>query len=220
MKATKSLNLVKIHLGCGKNALDGFMNFDNNIFLFFRHVPFSEKFLGLFNFVPKWFCEFISVARKKNIKYCDASKKLPFKDSTVDLIYSCHMLEHLDKDESKTFFNESYRVLKKNGVMRLVVPDFHKLTEQYKNDNDVEKFIRNSCLVGKKPKTVIKKLQYLIQGHGWHHQMFNNKSLTLFKKLKFSSVELLDPGKTNLNYQTSIDYFERNNESLYFEFIK
>ena len=220
MRVTKSPNLLKIHLGCGKNALDGFINFDNNIFLFLKHIPFIEKFLGLFNFVPKWFCEFVSVARKKNIRYCDASKRLPFKDSTVDLIYSCHMLEHLDKDESNFFFNESYRVLKRNGVMRIVVPDFHKLIDQYKKDKDVEKFIRNSCLVGKKPKTTIKKLQYLLQGHGWHHQMFNDESLTSFKKLDFSRVELLDPGKTNLNYQTSIDYFERDNESLYFEFVK
>ena len=220
MKVTKAKNLVKIHLGCGKNALDGFINFDNNIFLFFKYVPHIESFFDLFDFIPKWFCEFISVARQKNIRYCDASKKLPFKDSSVDLIYSCHMLEHLDKDESKTFFNESYRVLKKNGVMRIVVPNFHKLIEQYKNDNDVEKFIRNSCLVGKKPKNILKKLQYLFQGHGWHHQMFNEKSLALFKKLKFSTVELLDPGKTNLNYQTSIDFYERYNESLYFEFVK
>ena len=110
--------------------------------------------------------------------------------------------------------------IKKDGVMRIVVPDFHKLIDQYKKDKDVEKFIRNSCLVGKKPKTSIKKLQYLLQGHGWHHQMFNDESLTSFKKLDFSRVELLDPGKTNLKYHTSIDYFERDNESLYFEFVK
>tara|TARA_B100001248_G_C27337556_1_gene434604 strand:+ start:123 stop:785 length:663 start_codon:yes stop_codon:yes gene_type:complete len=220
MKETKASNFVKIHLGCGKNALDDFMNFDNNIFLLFKHVPLIEKLLGLFNFVPKWFCEFIAIAKKNDIRYCDASKRLPFKDSTVDLIYSCHMLEHLDKKESNTFFEESYRVLKDNGLMRIVVPDFNILIEKYKNDNDVENFIRNSCLVGKKPKTIIKKLQYLLQGHGWHHQMFNKDSLIFFKRHKFSKVELLDPGKTNLNYETSINYNERDNESLYFEFIK
>lgn len=211
---------VKIHLGCGKNALGGFLNFDNNLFLFFKFIPYIENILGIFDFVPKWFCEFITIARKKDIKYCDASKKIPFKDSSVDLIYSCHMLEHLDKSEAEMFFNESYRVLKTRGIMRLVVPDFQRLIEKYNTDNNVETFIRGSCLVGKKPKTVIKKLQYLIQGHGWHHQMFNKDSLKVFKKLKFSHVELLEPGKTNLKYSTSIDYNEREHESLYFEFIK
>ena len=67
--------------------------------------------------------------------YCDASKRLPFKDASVDLIYSCHMLEHLDKNESNTFFDESYRVLKHNGLLRIVVPDFNKLIEKYRNDN-------------------------------------------------------------------------------------
>ena len=68
MEENKTTNLVKIHLGCGKNALDDFMNFDNNIFLFFKHVPLIEKLLGLFNFVPKWFCEFIAIAKKKKYK--------------------------------------------------------------------------------------------------------------------------------------------------------
>ena len=96
MNEKKTSNLLKVHLGCGKNALDGFLNFDNNLFLLFKYIPFIENFLSHFNFIPKWFCEFIKISREKNIKYCDASKKIPFKDSTVDLIYSCHMLEHLD----------------------------------------------------------------------------------------------------------------------------
>ena len=130
------------------------------------------------------------------------------------------MLEHLDQDESRVFFDESYRILKKNGIMRIVVPDFQKLIDKYESNKDVDRFIERSCLVGKKPKTLIKKMQYLLQGHGWHHQMFNKDSLKVFKKLKFSHVELLEPGKTNLKYSTSIDYKEREHESLYFEFIK
>ena len=220
MNEKKPSKLLKVHLGCGKNALDGFLNLDNNVFLFFKFIPFIEYLLGLFNFIPKWFCEFVIISREKNIKYCDASKKIPFKDSAVDLIYSCHMLEHLDQNETKVFFNESYRVLKPNGMMRIVVPDFQRLVDSYTFDKDVNKFVYNSCLVGKKPKSLIKKLQYLMQGHGWHHQMFNKESLKFFKKLKFSDVQLIEPGKTNIGYNTSIDLNEREHESLYFEFIK
>ena len=220
MNEIKTSGLLKIHLGCGKNALDGFLNFDNNVFLLFKFIPFIEHLLGLFNFIPKWFCEFITTSKRKNIKYCDVSKKLPFKDSTVDLIYSCHMLEHLDKNETRTFFNESFRVLKPNGLMRIVVPDFQRLVDNYKFDRDVDKFVYDSCLVGKKPKTLIKKLQYLFQGHGWHHQMFNKDSLSIFKKLKFSKVELVKAGKTKINFSTSIDLNERKDDSLYFEFTK
>tara|TARA_Y100000591_G_scaffold264592_1_gene237997 strand:+ start:303 stop:959 length:657 start_codon:yes stop_codon:yes gene_type:complete len=216
----KTSKILKIHLGCGKNVLEGFLNFDNNVFLLLKFIPFIEYLLGLFKSIPKWFCEFIIISREKNIKYCDASKKIPFQDSTVDLIYSCHMLEHLDQNETKIFFNESYRVLKPNGIMRIVVPDFERLVDNYKFDKDVNKFVYDSCLVGKKPKSIIKKLQYLIQGHGWHHQMFNKESLEFFKKLKFSDVQLIEPGKTKISFNTSIDLNERENESLYFEFIK
>ena len=130
------------------------------------------------------------------------------------------MLEHLDQNETIVFFNETYRILKPKGVMRIVVPDFQKLVDNYIFDKDVDKFVYNSCLVGEKPKSLIKKIQYLIQGHGWHHQVFNKESLKFFKKFKFSDVQLIEPGKTKIGFNTSIDLNERKNESLYFEFIK
>ena len=129
------------------------------------------------------------------------------------------MLEHLDKNETRVFFNESFRILKPNGVMRIVVPDFQRIIDNYKFDKDVDKFVYDSCLVGKKPKTLIKKLQYLIQGHGWHHQMFNKDSLKSFKKLKFSNVELIEPGETKIGYNTSIDLNERKRIIKYSKII-
>ena len=114
----------------------------------------------------------MEIATKREIKYCNASKRIPERNESVDLIYCCHMIEHLDYEETNNFFMECKRVLKPGGIARIVVPDFDKLIDSYNQNHDVDSFINNSCLVGKKPKTNIKKLQYLLQGHGWHHRMF------------------------------------------------
>lgn len=46
----------------------------------------------------------------------------PFKDSSVDAIYSSHFVEHLDGFERAKFMDECYRILKPGAKMRLVHP--------------------------------------------------------------------------------------------------
>jgi predicted SAM-dependent methyltransferase len=216
----KSNNLLKLHIGCGKNALDGFINLDNNVFILFKNIPFIVEILRFLKFVPKWFPEFIEIVKEKNIRYCNASKKIPFNNSSVDFIYTCHMLEHLDNEETKVFFEECYRVLKPNCTLRVAVPNFQLLIDNYIIDKNADSFIRNSHLVGEKPKSLLKKIQYILQGHGWHHQMFNENSINSLKRYKFSSVNILKAGKTNVKFHSSLDLNERSHESIYFELIK
>ena len=216
----KSNNLLKLHIGCGKNALDGFINLDNNVFILFKNIPFIVEILRFLKFVPKWFPEFIEIVKEKNIRYCNASKKIPFNNSSVDFIYTCHMLEHLDNEETKVFFEECYRVLKPNCTLRVAVPNFQLLIDNYIIDKNADSFIRNSHLVGEKPKNLLKKIQYILQGHGWHHQMFNENSIKSLRGYKFSSVNILKAGKTNVKFDLSIDLNERSHESIYFELIK
>lgn len=216
----KSNNLLKLHIGCGKNALDGFINLDNNVFILFKNIPFIAEILRFLKFVPKWFPEFIEIVKEKNIRYCNASKKIPFNNSSVDFIYTCHMLEHLDNEETKVFFEECYRVLKPNCTLRVAVPNFQLLIDNYIIDKNADSFIRNSHLVGEKPKSLLKKIQYILQGHGWHHQMFNENSIKSLRGYKFSSVNILKAGKTNVKFDLSIDLNERSHESIYFELIK
>jgi len=46
----------------------------------------------------------------------------PFKDESLDAIFSSHFVEHLDGFERIKFFNECYRILKPGGKMRLIHP--------------------------------------------------------------------------------------------------
>ena len=95
-----------VNIGCGKNPINGFINYDNNIFLFLHKLPFLKSILEKFSFIPLGFIQLMEIATKKEIKYCNGSKRIPERIESVDLIYCCHMIEHLDHEETDNFFME------------------------------------------------------------------------------------------------------------------
>lgn len=56
---------------------------------------------------------------------------IPYDDGVVDLIFSCHVLEHVGYDTGQAFLAECHRVLKPGGTLRLLVPDTEALTRKY-----------------------------------------------------------------------------------------
>ena len=65
---------------------------------------------------------------------------MPFGPSTVDVIYSSHMLEHLTRSEARRFLLESKRVLRPGGRIRIVVPDLRGFAEAYIARGDADAF--------------------------------------------------------------------------------
>ncbi len=61
----------------------------------------------------------------------DLSSGLPFESNSVDACYSSHVLEHLRVNEADLFLSEQFRVLKKGGVIRIVVPDLEVICKNY-----------------------------------------------------------------------------------------
>ena len=55
--------------------------------------------------------------------------KLPLSNEKVNLIYTSHTFEHLLESSVSFNIGEIYRILKKNGVLRIVVPDIDILWE-------------------------------------------------------------------------------------------
>lgn len=54
-----------------------------------------------------------------------------YENDCADLIYSSHFLEYFDNDELKTMLFSWKRVLKKNGILRVAVPDFEVCARLY-----------------------------------------------------------------------------------------
>ncbi|MEK7524327.1 MAG: methyltransferase domain-containing protein, partial [Patescibacteria group bacterium] len=74
-----------------------------------------------------------------HVHYVHKAEALPmFPDKYADLIYACHILEHISYKKLPETLREWNRVLKKGGILRLSVPDFDKIVHIYqKNENDI-----------------------------------------------------------------------------------
>lgn len=56
---------------------------------------------------------------------------IPIHDNEVDVVYHSHVLEHFSKDDGFHFIEECYRVLNKNGIIRIAVPDLETIVKEY-----------------------------------------------------------------------------------------
>ena len=52
--------------------------------------------------------------------------KFPFEDNSADFIECHNTMEHIDRREWKNMLNECWRVLKQDGVLEIITPDFDK----------------------------------------------------------------------------------------------
>jgi predicted SAM-dependent methyltransferase len=57
----------------------------------------------------------------------DITKPLPFSDNSTDYIFAEHVVEHLDCREAFNFFTECYRILNKDGQIRICVPSISRV---------------------------------------------------------------------------------------------
>jgi len=73
--------------------------------------------------------ETLNVVWSSNVDYVvDASKKLPFKSESFDIVYASHILEHTPWFSLTETIKEWVRVLKVGGQLEIWVPDGYKLS--------------------------------------------------------------------------------------------
>ncbi len=58
---------------------------------------------------------------------------LPLKDSSANIFYTSHTIEHIDDDSALRLFKEAHRCLRKGGYFRITCPDIQLDYEAYKN---------------------------------------------------------------------------------------
>lgn len=96
---------VKLHIGCGTVYLDGWINIGSN----------SENNI------------------EKLDMNLDLKDGLMFDDDSADFIFCEHVFEHMTWDEGLTALKELMRVLKPEGVIRIVVTDLKSIVHLYQD---------------------------------------------------------------------------------------
>ncbi|MCX5705633.1 MAG: methyltransferase domain-containing protein [Candidatus Omnitrophica bacterium] len=222
---------IKVNIGSGPHGKSDWINLDWGVLPILSKFPFVFRILIKLRILSKDYL----LSWPSNPRLCDARKKLPFKDNSVNFIYSSHFLEHVAHYQALDVFKECRRILAPSGVLRISVPDLKIVTEKYLA-NDLEYFKK---MMGYEPSqaslgniadlyvrqffgydswskpSFLNKLQRLfIRGHLW---MYDFDSLSdLLKKAGFTKIERCRPGVGKVPDLDFLDLYYREH-SLYVE---
>ena len=165
--------------------------------------------------------QFIKFAGRHAIEYADAVTGLPLVPDSMDVVYSSHMIEHLDREDARRFLANALKVLRPGGILRLAVPDLGLLVSQYLKSGDADAFMEGSCLCESHPRTLRERLQRWLVGRRHHLWMYDGASLSRrLLEAGFTQVRVVPEGTTGIPDPGPLDLREQAWASVYIEAVK
>ncbi len=209
---------MRINVGCGQTPTPGWNNFDNSPSVRLAQLPpLLVQWLVRLSLINRGQHDFITFCRSRHILHANALA-LPLADGQVAVLYSCHMLEHLDHRAAVLFLREARRLLKPGGIIRLVVPDLEKMVLDYTRHRDGNAFLEQTLLLCADPRTFREKAAFLLSGHRGHKYLYDAQSLCrLLTEEGFVDPRPLPPGITTIPDPGQLNLHERAEESLFVE---
>jgi len=131
----------------------------------------------------------------------DLLKGIPFKDDSVERIYSSHLFEHFASPDASVLIGECMRVLKDGGEFSIAVPNARLYIDAYVRE---EKGFR-----GIDADSPIDYIRFTAYCNGAHKNMFDCRSLCVFlEKAGFADVAPRE-------FDPEIDVASRRDETIY-----
>jgi predicted SAM-dependent methyltransferase len=210
----------QVNIGCGQTATPGWINYDNSVSVLLGRLPRSlVRCLGHIGLLSPHNLSFIEYCRVNSVKRASALS-IPEASGTVDVVYSSHMLEHLDRREARLFLHECKRIMKPNGILRLVVPDLKpRIDYYYTFEKDGDRLLESFLFDLDKPRGLLNWLNHAVTGGRNHHWMYDFGSLSRFvESCGFHDSKDLKPGETTIEEPGALDLREHEAAwSLYLE---
>ncbi len=108
-----------VQYGCGWSAPKEWTNFDASLTLKWERLPILGRYTKNSRHFPV------------NVRPGDVVKGLPVPDESCQGAYASHVLEHLALEDFQKALQNTYRILRKGGIFRLVVPDLEWSAREY-----------------------------------------------------------------------------------------
>jgi len=163
--------------------------------------------------------------------YLNAYERFPFKDNTFSLVFTEHMIEHLEINKVKHFLEEVCRILKPGGTCRITCPDLELYANRYVG-KDTDYF---SKVMGgiehkrrKRPDLtwVVRTngsafITAVVKNFHKHRWMYDFETLeSCLAEIGFRNIMKKSFGNSKVQRLAEMDNPERSFESLYLDAVK
>lgn len=210
--------MTRINVGCGPTPTEGWVNYDNSMSVRLAWMLGAGRVLQRVPLLREPQRRFISLARVLDVRYANAVRRIPQPTASVEVLYSSHMLEHLDPQEAASFLREARRVLKPGGVIRIAVPDLRYHVDNYLDSGDANALIEGTLLTKNRPRRFAEKVAYLAIGDRHHQWMYDGESLCgLLNSAGFLTPKVMEAGTTMIIGPGKLNLSERSPESVFVE---
>ncbi|MGB2591794.1 MAG: methyltransferase domain-containing protein [Candidatus Acidiferrum sp.] len=209
---TQAKELLRLNLGCGLRTGDNWVNVDGSWNARLAKRPLLRRLLASLHIIAKDKSE---IPWSTKIFIHDIRKPLPFPDGSANAVFASHVLEHLYIEEGRDLIRESFRVLAKGGVLRVVVPDLNAILREYFGERPFGELCPemaslspadrvNQRLLMRWPSPSGGNLFYRIynswQDFHTHKWMYDSNSLAaLFESVGFAEVEPKTSGQSKID---------------------
>jgi predicted SAM-dependent methyltransferase len=136
------------------------------------------------------------------VVYLDATRRFPFEDSTIDYVFSEHVIEHIEYQGALEMLRECYRVLRPGGKMRMSTPDLRVLVGLLSNEKTASQSFYIDFATRKfLPGITYCKEVFVINNafRAWGHQFLYDRQTieTTMRTIGFENIRYYRPGESD-----------------------
>ncbi len=189
---------IALNLGCGLEVHNNWLNIDGSFNALLSSFPvfiikIAYKFTGSRNHYTE--DEYIKILKENKFFQYNLKYGIPIKSNSVDYIFSCHFIEHLSKNDANFLLSECYRVLKKGGIIRSVIPDLDHAI-YLMNNGEKAKALNAYFFIEEGEITDFSRHKYMYDFDLFrellHSHMFRNIKEYDFQNGKVPNIDVLD----------------------------